>query len=108
LLLDESLPRVLARDLPGHEVSTVQALGWSGTANGDLLSRAAESGFDVFLTPDKGLEFEQNPQTLPLTVVILRARSNRLEDLRPLIPEALERLRWAMPRQLIKVGDRAG
>ena len=104
LLLDESLPRLLARDLPGHEASTVQALGWAGTANGELLRRAARAGFDAFLTSDKGLEFEQNPQGLPLTVVVLRARSNRLEDLQPLIPEALRRLLEPRPGRLIRVG----
>ncbi|HEX2252115.1 MAG TPA: DUF5615 family PIN-like protein [Thermoanaerobaculia bacterium] len=72
LLLDESLPRLLAHELRGHECSTVQSLGWSGIGNGVLLQQAAEHGFEAFLTPDRGFEFQQNPLTLPLVVVILR------------------------------------
>lgn len=106
LLLDESLPRLLARELAGHDCSTVPSLGWSGIGNGALLRRAAEHGFEAFLTPDRGFEFQQNPLTLPLVVVILRARSNRLEDLRPLVPALLEELAVHPGRRLISIpGD---
>jgi len=103
LLLDESLPRLLARALPNHEVSTVQQEGWAGLTNGDLLGRAAARGFDAFLTPDRGFEYQQNPSTLPLTVVILASRSNRLEDLEPLMRPVLDRLETAESGQLLKV-----
>ena len=103
-LLDESLPRLLARELPGHEVATVPSLGWAGTANGRLLERAAKEGFEAFLTVDRGFEFEQNVERFPLTVVILLARGNRLEDLRPLIPDLMETLKVASGPKLRKVG----
>jgi predicted nuclease of predicted toxin-antitoxin system len=60
VLLDEQLPRQLAQALPGHEVRTVQQQGWAGLGNGELLRRAAEAGFEVFLTADQNLEFQQS------------------------------------------------
>jgi hypothetical protein len=59
VLLDEQLPRQLAREIKGHEVSTVQQRGWAGLKNGELLRRAAHSKFEVFVTADRNLEFQQ-------------------------------------------------
>lgn len=82
------------------------SLGWAGVANGALLKQAAEHGFDAFLTPDRGFAFQQNLAVLPVVVVILRARSNRLEDLRPLVPALLEKLADPPQRLLtISSGD---
>ena len=67
ILLDEDLPRRLAAMLVGHEVSTVQRNGWTGIKNGRLLGLAA-AGFDVFLTMDRNLEFQQNLATLPIAI----------------------------------------
>ena len=60
ILLDECLPRRLRRGLPGHEVRTVQELGWAGTKNGALLRRAMAEGFEVFVTVDRNLEYQQH------------------------------------------------
>jgi len=60
VLLDEQLPRQLARELIGHEIRTVQQQGWAGLTNGDLLQRAAEAGYEVFITADQNIEFQQN------------------------------------------------
>lgn len=70
ILLDESLPRRLISELSGHTVSTVTDQGWSGLENGELL-RAAVDQFDVFLTADQNLEYQQNLSELPLSVVVL-------------------------------------
>ncbi len=105
LLLDESLPKGLAAHLAGHEVQTAQGAGWAGVANGELLRLAAEAGFDALLTPDRGLEFEQNAETLPVRVVVLLAPSNRLEDLEPLVGEALRALDSAGEKRLLMVGN---
>jgi len=104
LLLDESLPKLLRRSIPGHEVKTVQEQGWSGKENGELLMAAASAGFDGFVTADKGFEHQQNPTRLPVTVAILRASSNRLEDLEPLMSELVENLSVAGPCSLIICG----
>lgn len=89
VLLDECVDRRLARDITGHEVLTVTAMGWAGVKNGELLARA-ETTFDVFVTVDRNLAFQQNTVKYALAVVVLRARSNRLVDLRPLVPRLLE------------------
>ena len=93
IILDECLPARLRRDLSGHEVQTVPRAGWAGIKNGKLLQLIAASGqFDIFLTMDKSLPHQQQLKTLPFAVVILRAASNNIEDVRPLMPEILRRL----------------
>ena len=74
LLLDEQLPRDLARELIGHEVRTVQDEGWAGLNNGELLRRAEARGFDVLLTADHSLPFQHNLTLTRLAVVVLRER----------------------------------
>ena len=59
----------------------VQAMGWSSVRNGDLLRRAAAAGFEAFVTPDQNLEYQQNLSRVGFAVVVVRARSNRIEDL---------------------------
>jgi Domain of unknown function (DUF5615) len=87
VLLDEQLPRQLASELVDHDVTTVQRHGWSGMKNGDLLAAAAGDGFDVLVTADQNLQFQQNLSTASLGVVIIYAPSNALEDLSPLVPQ---------------------
>lgn len=102
-LLDESLPRPLAELLVGHEARTVAQVGWRGLENGTLLGQAAES-FDVVLTADQSIEFQQNLKTLPVAVVVLVAESNRIESLAPLVPKILETLESLHPKTLVRVG----
>ena len=75
----------------------VQAMGWSSVKNGDLLRRAAAAGFEAFVTPDQNLEYQQNLSRVGFAVVVVRARSNRIEDLVPLVPRLLEVLGTAKP-----------
>lgn len=98
VLLDESLPRPLAELLAGHEARTVAQAGWRGVENGALLRRAADS-FDVVLTADQNIEFQQNLRTLPVAVIVLVAESNRIEALAPLVPKILRRLNHFSPRR---------
>jgi hypothetical protein len=81
----------------------VQAAGWSGVTNGKLLALAA-TRFDVFLTADRNIEFQQNLRTLPVSIVVLRARNNRIQALEPLLPELLHLLNHMPARTLCKVG----
>lgn len=101
LLLDENLPHRLRHHLPGHEVATVTYMGWSGKSNGLLLRAAAESGFDVLLTQDKGLHYQQNPSTLPCGVLIFNAVSNELKDIEPMLPAILGALATFVPRTVV-------
>src|SRR5438552_10399627 len=88
ILLDENLDWRLARSLSGHEVESVQKNGWAGIKNGELLARA-DKDFDAFVTMDGNIEFQQNYARLRLSIVALRARSNRLRDTEPLMPKVL-------------------
>lgn len=89
VLLDESLPRTLVKHLTGVAAETVYDRGWSGLRNGELLQRASES-FDVFLTADQNLPYQQNLAGHRIRVVVLAAPTNRVEDLLPLLDTALE------------------
>ncbi len=103
ILLDESLPRQLARLILDHEVRTVKQMGWAGTRNGPLLQLAANE-FDVFLTADQNLEFQQNLTNLPIAVVVLVAPTNRIESLQSLVPNLLKLLPTTKPGQVLRVG----
>ncbi len=104
LLLDENLPRKLATHLIGHQCRTVPECGWSGKKNGDLLAEA-DLLFDVLLTLDKTLPYQQNLATKRIGVLILRARSNRIQDLLPVIQDCLSALEVIQPRQVVRVGS---
>jgi predicted nuclease of predicted toxin-antitoxin system len=90
VLLDENLNWRLKRDLPGHEVESVPLLGWAGIQNGALLRKAVESAFDVLVTMDSNMVHQQDLSVHAIAVIVLRARSNRLEDTQPLIPAVLQ------------------
>ena len=104
VLLDENLPRALAVELAGHDVSTVQAAGWSGIRNGELLRQARER-FDALLTMDRGFPHQQNLTGLNLRILIIRAPSNRMVHLRPLVDSILKTLTAMSPGQLREVGN---
>jgi len=103
ILLDENLPADFAKFLPNHEVLTVHRLGWSGTRNGELLRRARDV-CDVFVTLDRNLEFQQNIAALPFGVVVVRAVSNRLVHLVPLVGSILATASRVAPGTVERVG----
>jgi len=103
LLIDECLPRGLKRLFSEYECRTVQEMGWSGKQNGALLL-LAEKEFDVLVTVDQGMEYEQNIANRKIGLLVLGARSNQIEDLTPVIPAALAALRDIEPGQVIRVG----
>jgi hypothetical protein len=102
VLLDECLPRQFARELTGHEVTTVTGAGWSGLKNGALLGTAAAGSFDVVVTIDQ--RFAEN-QPLPpaVAVITLAAPSNRIESLRPLVPALPAALATIQPGQRVRL-----
>lgn len=85
------MPRPLARQMSGHEIKTVQEMGWAGKSNGTLLTLMS-GRFDVFVTVDRNLDFNQDVSGLELGVIVLHANSNRLESLEPLVPRIRETL----------------
>jgi predicted nuclease of predicted toxin-antitoxin system len=88
VFLDECVDWRLARDIVGHEVKTARQMGWTAIKNGELLTLAAAE-FDAFITVDGNLAFQQNLISFPIAVIVLRAKSNRLSDLKPLVPKLL-------------------
>lgn len=101
VLLDENLPRKLKWSLEA-EALTVPEWGWGGIKNGPLLRRAA-SEFDVLLTIDRGIEYQQNLTGIELCLIVLSAASNDIDDLLPLAPSINEALQEAAPGRIIRV-----
>jgi predicted nuclease of predicted toxin-antitoxin system len=96
VLIDECLDWRLTRGLPGHTVNSVQRMGWAGVKNGRLLALAEEQ-FDVFVTGDRNLSFQQAIGQLHLAIVVLAAESTRLKDTLPLMPRLLVLLPQLQP-----------
>jgi hypothetical protein len=101
-LLDECLPRKLKQHLPGHQVSTVPEMGWAGIKNGPLL-RLAEPHFDLFVTIDGNLQYQQNLSATTLAVIALAAPDNTFETLEPLMPKVLAALQTIGPTTFVCV-----
>jgi hypothetical protein len=86
VLLDECVDVRLAASLATVDVRTVVDQGWLGISNGQLLALAAAE-FDVFVTVDRNLPFQQHLSKFDIAVILLRAKSNRIADLVALVPE---------------------
>ena len=102
LLFDECVPEPLRKRFVGHEVATVEETGFKGLKNGALL-RAAARDFKVLVTVNRGFEYQQNLQTLPISVLLLRGRTNDIDELELVIPDALEALKSISDREFIKI-----
>jgi len=105
LLLDECVTRRLKLDLIGHDAKTVGEAGFRGLKNGDLL-RAAAPDFDVLITVDRNLPFQQNMVAFQIAVVILISRGITHTDLKPLVPELLASLDTIKPGELLRVEEK--
>jgi hypothetical protein len=92
IFIDECVDWRLSRSLAGHDVKTARQMGWTEIKNGKLLALAARE-FDVFLTVDQNLQYQQNISTFDIAVVVMRARTTRLSDLQLVVPELLEALK---------------
>ena len=103
VFVDECVDWRLARDIVGHEVRTARQLGWSAIRNGELLALATKE-FDVFVTVDRNLSFQQNLPAFTIAVIVLSAHSNRLGDLQPLVPELLASIPTAKRGSVTYVG----
>jgi len=98
IIFDECVPRRLTRDIP-HNVSTVQQLKLSGLDNGALL-KAIETDFDVFVTVDQNLQYQQNLRGSKIAILVLVAQTNRYDDLKHLIPSCLSAFESIAPGQV--------
>ena len=91
ILLDECVDQRLALDIPHHLIKTVAEMGWAGLKNGALLNKA-QNQFDISLTTDRNLSSQQNLTQYHIAVIVLCASSNRLQDLKTILPKALKSL----------------
>jgi predicted nuclease of predicted toxin-antitoxin system len=103
ILLDENLPKRLKRELSMFDVATVREMGWQGRDNGDLIRAAMQNGFSALLTFDKNLQYQQNFRRFPITVLLLSARDNQFDTLRPLMPAVIEKLNAALVPGVIQI-----
>jgi hypothetical protein len=104
VLLDECVDWRLSRAISGHEVSTVAQMGWTGIKNGELLKRASAQ-FDVFVTIDQNLAFQQNARSLEIAVIVLHAKTSRLADMLTLVPTLAATIESAKPGTLSNIGE---
>jgi predicted nuclease of predicted toxin-antitoxin system len=103
ILFDHCVPRPLRRELPGHEIKTTREMHWEGLKNGKLLDEVQAAGFDVLLTVDQNMRYQQNLQGRAIAVVVMIANGITVEDLRPLLPAVEETLSLVQPGQLYEV-----
>jgi|SRR5277367_3560371 len=105
ILIDECLPADLQDSLTamGHDSRTVHQVGLASKKNGELLG-VAEGRWDVFLTSDRNIKYQQNMAGRSIAILILRAKSNRLADLLPLMPACAQALLEISPGHIVEVG----
>lgn len=102
VLLDECLPKKLGRLLPEYEVRTVQQAGWSSLKNGELL-KVVPGKFDVFLTVDRNIVYQQNLTGLPFAIVVAALPENRIEHFLPLLKQLKEALKNCKPGDVVHI-----
>jgi hypothetical protein len=102
VLFDENLPRLLRRSLPEFEIRTVQEEGWGSLGNGDLLRHAAD-GFDVLLTADRRMQYQQNLTSYAIGVVVIVTPRLQLELLERAIEPLREALTQVTPGQILHI-----
>jgi len=103
ILLDECVPRPLRQELTAHDVRTIGEMGWAGKKNGELLALMAEADFEVLLTVDQNLRYQQNLAASGAAVVVMVASTNRLADLAPLMPKVEAALSSIQPGDVVEV-----
>jgi hypothetical protein len=103
ILIDECVDERFRNGLSGHDCQTARYAGFTGLKNGDLLVAAEKAKFDIFLTVDQGIAYQQNLTARKLAIIILHAKSNRLKDLLPLVPHCLAHLSSIQPGQTVTI-----
>ncbi|MFL6417316.1 MAG: hypothetical protein ACJ74Y_16800 [Bryobacteraceae bacterium] len=104
VLIDECMPWKIGRHLVDHDCESVVTAGLSGQTNGDLLRLAEAAGYELLLTVDQGIPYQQNLEGLHIALIIIHARSNKIEVLLPHVAAVLEALRSIQPGQVVRVG----
>lgn len=105
ILLDECIPRRFKNSLAHHDCHTVAEQGWGGKRNGELLALAEKNTFQVFVTVDRGIEYQQNLKARSIAILLLRSQTSRLSDLLPLVPSILKILASLKSGQFIEIAQ---
>lgn len=103
ILIDECIDERFRNSLTGHDCQTARYAGLAGLENGELLTAAEKAKFEVFLTVDQGIEYQQNLTARKVAIIIFRVKSNRLKDLLLLVPACLARIQSIRPGQIVKI-----
>ena len=105
ILLDECLPVDYRHSFPGHEAHTVEWAGFKGKKNGELLQAAENGGYQVLLTVDQGIPRQQTTTDRKISIILIRSRTNQMEDLLPLAAAVLKALDFIQPGQSVQISD---
>jgi predicted nuclease of predicted toxin-antitoxin system len=105
VLIDECIDERFRNYLPGHDCQTARYAGLAGLRNGEILAAAETAKFDVFLTADQGIEYQQNLTERVIAIIVFRTKSNRLKDLLPHIPACLAHITSIRSGQVVRIGD---
>ena len=103
ILLDECVDERLRHEFLNHDCQTARYAGLAGLKNGELLAAAEAAGFEVVVTVDQSISYQQNLTAQRVAILVLCARTNRLEHIRQLIPAAVESLRTLQPGAVLTV-----
>jgi len=103
VLIDECIDERFRNSLPGHDCQTARYAGLAGLKNGELLTAAETAQFDVFLTVDQGIEYQQNLAGRSIAIIIFRTKSNRLKDLLPHVSACLAHIESIRPSQIVRI-----
>ena len=105
VLLDECMPKRFRRELPGHDVATIREMGWAGKQNGDLLASMQSAGIEALITVDQNLRYQQNLSASSISLVVMIAKTNKLEDLIPLAETVRIALVTLSPGSILEIGS---
>jgi hypothetical protein len=105
VLIDECVDERFRNYLPGHDCQTARYAGLAGRKNGELLTAAEAARFDVFLTVDQGIEYQQNLTGRIIAIIIFHTKSNRLRDLMPHVPACLAHIESIQPGEIVRIED---
>ena len=103
ILLDECMPLDFRHSFPGHDAHTAQWAGFKSKKNGELLRAAQSAGYDVFLTVDQGIPHQLPAAGGKLSVILLRSRTNQIEDLLHFVDAILKTLESVTPGQIVSI-----
>jgi hypothetical protein len=103
ILLDECVPPQLLREFTSHDIQSALRIGWAGKKNGELLRNMVAEGYEILLTTDRNLPYQQNLRKSGIAVIVLAGRSNRLEDLIPLVSSVLAALTSIQPGDVVEI-----